>query len=79
MNKSSIGYSERIGQVVKLKSGGPLMTIIWKNNGYSVRDIERCRWFDSNGILYEDAFDVDSLEFLDVKDVIELKQGSEKA
>ncbi len=39
------------GDVVRLKSGGPKMTVLAENN----QTIE-CQWFDRNGKLHKDSF-----------------------
>jgi uncharacterized protein YodC (DUF2158 family) len=55
----------KIGDVVQLKSGGPLMTIedIGKYN-YSDKDKAKCIWFDGKK-RYEDVFDFETLEKAD--------------
>lgn len=61
-----------IGSVVKLKSGGPQMTVTGYGKKYGagsilinlVEDKEqvKCQWFDSTGTLHDDVFPVASLE-----------------
>ncbi len=61
-----------IGSVVKLKSGGPQMTVMAYGTkmefgsifSKNVEDKEqvKCQWFDSSGTLQEDVFPVASLE-----------------
>ena len=46
-----------IGQIVRLKSGGPKMTIKAKDN-----DAWACQWFDRNGKLHNDSFPEDMLD-----------------
>lgn len=60
-----------IGSVVKLKSGGPQMTVVAYGTklkfgsilATSVEDREqvKCQWFDSSGTLHEDVFPTVSL------------------
>jgi uncharacterized protein YodC (DUF2158 family) len=42
----------REGDVVRLNSGGPLMTIL----GYDEEKGVRCKWFDNEGRIQEDWF-----------------------
>lgn len=53
------------GDVVQLKSGGPLMTIdeIGKF-GYDDRDKAKCIWFDGKK-KYEELFTLESLELIE--------------
>ena len=60
-----------IGSVVKLKSGGPQMTVMAYGTklkfgsilATNVEDKEqvKCQWFDSSGTLQEDVFPIASL------------------
>ena len=45
-----------IGQIVRLKSGGPKMTIKGADEGAWA-----CQWFDRNGKLHNDTFPEDML------------------
>jgi len=47
-----------IGQIVRLKSGGPKMTI----KATDGKDIWACQWFDRNGKLHSDSFPEDMLD-----------------
>lgn len=61
-----------IGSVVKLKSGGPQMTIMAYGTkielgGIFSKNVEdkehvKCQWFDTTGILHEDTFPIASLK-----------------
>ena len=46
-----------IGDVVKLKSGGPKMTV-----AYVYADEITCKWFDEQNRKHEDTFHIDQLE-----------------
>lgn len=46
-----------LGQVVRLKSGGPKMTIKGDDDGAWA-----CQWFDRNGRVQNDSFPEDMLE-----------------
>ncbi|CAM3699339.1 YodC family protein [Litorimonas haliclonae] len=46
-----------IGQIVRLKSGGPKMTIKGADAGAWA-----CQWFDRNGKLHNDTFPEDMLD-----------------
>jgi uncharacterized protein YodC (DUF2158 family) len=46
-----------VGDVVRLKSGGPAMTV---ENASSSRII--CKWFDATSILFVEEFDQGTLE-----------------
>ena len=46
-----------IGQIVRLKSGGPKMTIKGAD-----ADAWACQWFDRNGKLHNDTFPEDMLD-----------------
>ena len=37
------------GDVVKLKSGGPLMTVVWINE----QDVVGCHWFKDDELKFE--------------------------
>jgi uncharacterized protein YodC (DUF2158 family) len=49
------------GVVVKLKSGGPAMTIVKKMNAIGVDEGWQCRWFDTKGQLQTHTFMADEL------------------
>lgn len=44
-----------IGDTVRLKSGGPLMTVV-NNNVISSNQLVECSWFDDNDKLIKDTF-----------------------
>jgi len=59
------GEKFEIGDIVKLKSGGPEMTV----NGYVIelsntRDIVTCKWFDSDNKQQSEKFHQDALEIV---------------
>ena len=45
------------GDIVQLKSGGPLMTITDIEDGYAY-----CKWFDKNNEVKNESFPTESLE-----------------
>jgi len=47
------------GDIVRLKSGGPKMTILGIDDDDAVF---ACKWFDRNGKLHSDSFPVDMIE-----------------
>jgi len=49
------------GDTVVLKSGGPLMTVLYTNAGYGERDL-LCSWFLENGERRTDVFPPESLK-----------------
>ena len=51
----------KAGDTVVLKSGGPLMTVLFLNAGYGERDIA-CSWFLENGELRNDVFQPESVK-----------------
>jgi len=58
------------GKIVKLKSGGPKMTIVemtivesW-NEEYP---LYKCRWFDKEGLLQDEVFEEHTLKILKIK------------
>ncbi len=53
----------RVGDIVKLKSGGLKMTIekIAKF-GYDKEEKAMCQWFDDKGVVKRDIFELTSLE-----------------
>jgi len=53
------------GKIVKLKSGGPKMTIVesW-NDEYP---LYKCRWFDKEGLLQDEVFEEHTLKILKIK------------
>ena len=57
------------GDTVRLKSGGPPMTvdaIITSKKGGST--VVRCKWFEADGVK-EDVFSENALEKVDVKNI----------
>ncbi|HXG87474.1 MAG TPA: DUF2158 domain-containing protein [Vicinamibacterales bacterium] len=54
------------GNVVRLKSGGPKMTIVnyAKNDHYSETVSYKCKWFDDKGYLTQDNFAEAELELM---------------
>lgn len=48
----------KIGDVVKLKSGGPNMTVMKISSGYAI-----CHWFDQSKAC-KDSFAIESLEII---------------
>jgi uncharacterized protein YodC (DUF2158 family) len=51
------------GQIVRLKSGGPKMTIKSQDG----KEVWACQWFDRNGKLQNDSFPEDMLDIFVVK------------
>lgn len=53
----------KIGDIVRLKSGGPCMTVQqFKDKSInSDNNFVLCKWFDSNNISRQDWFEVNSL------------------
>ena len=55
-----------VGDVVKLKSGSPEMTIceypIKIDDGRVNPKLAKCQWFDVEGKLSKNTFDIDTLE-----------------
>lgn len=47
-----------VGDVVRLKSGGPKMTVVESDK----QDGLLCQWFDRNGKLHKDTFAVAMLD-----------------
>jgi len=47
-----------IGQIVRLKSGGPKMTV----KSADGKATWACQWFDRNGKLHNDSFQEDMLD-----------------
>ncbi|MNT05566.1 hypothetical protein D3C72_1401890 [compost metagenome] len=59
----------KLGDVVRLKSGGPNMTIIGKLDlyGYSSQPEVKCGWFEgSGGKKLEETFPPETLEIVEV-------------
>jgi uncharacterized protein YodC (DUF2158 family) len=53
----------KTGDVVRLKSGGPTMTVAdYGKYNYSEFDSYKCRWFDEKKKLTEDVFSEEELE-----------------
>jgi uncharacterized protein YodC (DUF2158 family) len=51
------------GTVVRLKSGGPKMTVSgYGKYGYGSTDTYKCKWFDDKNNLIEHTFDEEDLE-----------------
>lgn len=56
--------SYEVGDIVQLKSGGPLMTVSCEKiirgfTGYP--HLRQCTWFDESGNLHKETFSIDSL------------------
>lgn len=62
----------RIGDVVRLKSGGPAMTVESRDGTDWL-----CRWFDSKKEIQRDSFPEASLQAVDQTDRVEFT-GSDK-
>lgn len=56
-----------IGQIVRLKSGGPKMTIKRNEGNGEEEQVWACQWFDRNGKLHNDSFPEDMLDIFVVK------------
>jgi len=57
----------KCGNVVQLKSGGPVMTVVEvaKFRSYSDGEQAKCIWFDKTGIKkFEDVFELVALEIV---------------
>lgn len=56
----------KAGDVVRIKSGGPKMTVvrIWEQYGTVGADGTKayCQWFTNNGLLESQSFSIDTLE-----------------
>ena len=54
------------GSVVRLKSGGPRMTVVdYGTYGYDPDPKYKCRWFDSKNTVTEQIFSEAELELAD--------------
>jgi uncharacterized protein YodC (DUF2158 family) len=51
----------RVGEIVKLKSGGPKMTVESSFNDAHGKRCVRCVWFDKDKLM-RDAFQIDAVE-----------------
>lgn len=60
-----------IGDVVQLKSGGPLMTVESTGPDTSGRERVLCVWFDSKESQQKNSFAVESLEKIDDNEPLE--------
>lgn len=49
------------GDVVKLKSGGPWMTVKWTENRHG-EDVALCEWFTTDGVNHSEVFGLEQLE-----------------
>ena len=49
----------KVGDVVRLKSGGPCMTVINDDMRYMYEVI--CQWFDKNDIIHQHQFVISAL------------------
>ncbi|RKQ69582.1 uncharacterized protein YodC (DUF2158 family) [Litorimonas taeanensis] len=56
-----------IGQIVRLKSGGPKMTVKKADGQDGETPIWACQWFDRNGKLHADSFPEDMLDIFVTK------------
>lgn len=54
-----------VGDLVKLKSGGPTMTV---NNANELRGYYECKWFEKNDVLKKENFKEDALEKSDTNE-----------
>jgi len=52
----------KTGDVVKLKSGGPAMTVVGEGNGADGHMRTNCTWFDNDDREQNGAFPPDALE-----------------
>jgi uncharacterized protein YodC (DUF2158 family) len=53
------------GNVVRLKSGGPKMTVEnYGKYGYAAHESYKCKWFDDKHKLTEGTFSEDELELV---------------
>jgi uncharacterized protein YodC (DUF2158 family) len=51
------------GTVVRLKSGGPKMTVVnYGKYGYGSKEEYKCKWFDDKNQLVESTFTENELE-----------------
>jgi len=57
------------GDVVRLKSGGPKMTILGTDGA---PDVFACKWFDRNGRLNKDSFEASTVEIFIARPVVNL-------
>ncbi len=56
------------GAVVRLKSGGPKMTVVdFGQYGYGASESYKCRWFDEKNKLVEGTFTEAELEIYEAK------------
>ena len=53
--------SFKVGDVVKLKSGGPLMTVTGKSTGPDRPALFTCAWFDKEHREHTSAYPADAL------------------
>ncbi len=52
----------QLGDVVRLKSGGPEMTVEWVGvDGFTNQPVIQCKWFDSDNKLHTQGFGPDTL------------------
>ena len=62
----------KIGDVVKLKSGGPTMTVTEMGKyGYNDREQAKCIWFDGKK-KFEDVFEKEALQIVDMRPSIRI-------
>lgn len=52
----------KVGMVVRLKSGGPQMTVKF----YTISGTWQCSWFDTKGELKESDFAEEQLEVVEI-------------
>jgi uncharacterized protein YodC (DUF2158 family) len=64
------------GAKVRLKSGGPLMTVVdFGEYGYTGKESYKCRWFDHKNSLTEATFTEAELELADRSTSVELMRS----
>ena len=56
------------GDIVRLVSGGPKMSVVEEDEQQTKYMTFRCVWFDSNKVFYTDYFDQDILEKVEPPD-----------
>lgn len=61
---SDAPQSLKIGDRVRLRSGGPLMVVAW-TEGYCGEGRYLCRWFDQAGHVNSGQFDLATLQVIE--------------